>query len=65
MQIGWWILFRIGRKSEQLKGLKKRIRARQPERALHFGRDNRLVLESILGYSPERIDELEAAGVLR
>ncbi|MEE2663790.1 MAG: CoA transferase [Myxococcota bacterium] len=39
--------------------------ARRPERALHFGRDNRLVLESILGYAPERIDELEARGVLK
>jgi crotonobetainyl-CoA:carnitine CoA-transferase CaiB-like acyl-CoA transferase len=42
-----------------------RSRERVPERALGFGRDNRRVLESILGYSPERIDELTARGVLR
>jgi crotonobetainyl-CoA:carnitine CoA-transferase CaiB-like acyl-CoA transferase len=38
--------------------------ARVPERALSFGRDNRYVLEEILGYSPERIAELAAQGVL-
>ena len=37
---------------------------RRPERALSFGRDNRYVLETLLGYSPERIAELAAAGVL-
>ncbi len=42
-----------------------RSRALVPERAIAFGRDNRVVLESILGYSPERIAELEAKGVLR
>jgi crotonobetainyl-CoA:carnitine CoA-transferase CaiB-like acyl-CoA transferase len=41
-----------------------RSQARVPESALHFGRDNREVLESILGYSPERIAELAARGVL-
>jgi crotonobetainyl-CoA:carnitine CoA-transferase CaiB-like acyl-CoA transferase len=41
-----------------------RSRARVPQRALHLGRDNRQVLESILGYSAERIDELEHSGVL-
>lgn len=30
-----------------------------------LGRDNRYVLETILGYSPERIAELEALGVLQ
>jgi crotonobetainyl-CoA:carnitine CoA-transferase CaiB-like acyl-CoA transferase len=39
--------------------------AQVPERALSFGRDNRNVLESILGYSPERVDRLVAKGVLR
>ena len=38
--------------------------ARVPERALHFGRDNRYVLEEILGYPPERIAELAEQGVL-
>jgi crotonobetainyl-CoA:carnitine CoA-transferase CaiB-like acyl-CoA transferase len=42
-----------------------RSQAKRPERALHFGRDNRLVLESILGYAPDRIDELETRGVLK
>jgi crotonobetainyl-CoA:carnitine CoA-transferase CaiB-like acyl-CoA transferase len=42
-----------------------RARARVPESSLDFGRDNRTVLESILGYSPERIADLEARGVLR
>jgi len=42
-----------------------RAPARVPERALGFGRDNRHVLESILGYPPERIAELAARGVLR
>jgi len=41
-----------------------RTQARVPERAIHFGRDNRLVLESILGYAPERIADLAARGVL-
>jgi crotonobetainyl-CoA:carnitine CoA-transferase CaiB-like acyl-CoA transferase len=38
--------------------------ARRPERALSFGRDNRYVLETLLGYSPERIAGLAQAGVL-
>ncbi|MBW2275632.1 MAG: CoA transferase [Deltaproteobacteria bacterium] len=38
--------------------------ARTPERALSLGRDNRHVLESLLGYSPARVAELEAAGAL-
>jgi len=42
-----------------------RARARVPERALGFGRDNRAVLEGILGYPPERIAELTEQGVLR
>ncbi len=41
-----------------------RTPARRPERALSFGRDNRYVLETMLGYSPERIAELAANGVL-
>jgi crotonobetainyl-CoA:carnitine CoA-transferase CaiB-like acyl-CoA transferase len=35
-----------------------------PENALSFGRDNRYVLEEILGYSPERIAQLAAWGIL-
>jgi benzylsuccinate CoA-transferase BbsF subunit len=42
-----------------------RARERVPERALGFGRDNRAVLEGILGYPPERVADLEARGVLR
>ncbi len=42
-----------------------RASARVPECAIGFGRDNRTVLESILGYPPERIAELAARGVLR
>jgi crotonobetainyl-CoA:carnitine CoA-transferase CaiB-like acyl-CoA transferase len=38
--------------------------ARVPKRALNFGRDNREVLERLLGYSPEQIAELAAQGVL-
>jgi benzylsuccinate CoA-transferase BbsF subunit len=38
--------------------------ARVPERALHFGRDNRYVLETLLGYAPERIAALAEEGVL-
>jgi crotonobetainyl-CoA:carnitine CoA-transferase CaiB-like acyl-CoA transferase len=37
---------------------------KRAERALSFGRDNRFVLETILGLSPERIDALQQAGVL-
>jgi crotonobetainyl-CoA:carnitine CoA-transferase CaiB-like acyl-CoA transferase len=42
-----------------------RARERVPERALGFGRDNRAVLEGILGLSPERVADLEARSVLR
>jgi crotonobetainyl-CoA:carnitine CoA-transferase CaiB-like acyl-CoA transferase len=38
--------------------------ARLPESALYYGRDNRYVLETILGYSPEQIAALAAEGVL-
>jgi benzylsuccinate CoA-transferase BbsF subunit len=41
-----------------------RAPARVPERAVSFGRDNREVLEEILGYPPERIAALAEAGVL-
>lgn len=41
-----------------------RTRARVPQSALHFGRDNRFVLETLLCYSPERIAELAERGVL-
>ena len=37
---------------------------KRAESALSFGRDNRFVLESILGYSSQRIDALTEAGVL-
>ena len=37
---------------------------KEAEAALSFGRDNRFVLESILGYSNDRIDALIEAGVL-
>lgn len=39
--------------------------ARRPKRALYFGRDNREVLEGLLGYTPERIAGLAERGVLR
>ena len=38
--------------------------ARRPEQALSFGRDNRYVLETLLGYRPERIAALAEAWVL-
>ncbi|MFQ5697151.1 MAG: CaiB/BaiF CoA transferase family protein [Myxococcota bacterium] len=41
-----------------------RARPRLPRSALHFGRDNRYVLETLLGYPPERIGELAERGVL-
>jgi crotonobetainyl-CoA:carnitine CoA-transferase CaiB-like acyl-CoA transferase len=41
-----------------------RTPARHPERALCLGRDDRYVLETILGYSSERIADLAARGVL-
>jgi crotonobetainyl-CoA:carnitine CoA-transferase CaiB-like acyl-CoA transferase len=41
-----------------------RTPARTPERALSLGRDNRYVLESLLGYSAERIADLEAGGAI-
>jgi crotonobetainyl-CoA:carnitine CoA-transferase CaiB-like acyl-CoA transferase len=43
-----------------------RSRERVPERgAIGFGRDNRHVLETVLGYPPERVADLTARGVLR
>jgi crotonobetainyl-CoA:carnitine CoA-transferase CaiB-like acyl-CoA transferase len=41
-----------------------RAPARDPERALSLGRDNAYVLETILGYPPERVADLAARGVL-
>jgi crotonobetainyl-CoA:carnitine CoA-transferase CaiB-like acyl-CoA transferase len=41
-----------------------RSRAKRPERALSFGRDNQVVLGEILGYSEERIAELTEAKIL-
>ncbi|MCP5042417.1 MAG: CoA transferase, partial [bacterium] len=41
-----------------------RAAARTPERALSLGRDNQVVLEDLLGYSPDRIAELEERGAL-
>jgi crotonobetainyl-CoA:carnitine CoA-transferase CaiB-like acyl-CoA transferase len=38
--------------------------ARRPEQALSLGRDNRLVLEELLGYAPERVEQLLASGAL-
>lgn len=38
--------------------------ARKPERALSFGRDNQHVLSDLLGYSPEKIAELQERGAL-
>jgi crotonobetainyl-CoA:carnitine CoA-transferase CaiB-like acyl-CoA transferase len=38
---------------------------RVPERALSIGRDNRLVLETILGYAAERVDALLDGEVMR
>ena len=49
---------------ESSRILLSRSAARRPERALSFGRDNRYVLETILGYSPERIAGLAERGVL-
>jgi crotonobetainyl-CoA:carnitine CoA-transferase CaiB-like acyl-CoA transferase len=42
-----------------------RSQTKRPNRALNFGRDNREVLESILGYSPEEIAGLAERKVLR
>jgi len=42
-----------------------RSAARTPERALTLGRDNRMVLEDLLGYPPDRIADLEERGTLR
>ena len=42
-----------------------RSQPRVPESALSFGRDNRKVLEEILGYPPERIEALTAKGILK
>jgi crotonobetainyl-CoA:carnitine CoA-transferase CaiB-like acyl-CoA transferase len=41
-----------------------RAAPRQPGRALSLGRDNRHVLEHLLGYSPARIADLAERGVL-
>jgi crotonobetainyl-CoA:carnitine CoA-transferase CaiB-like acyl-CoA transferase len=41
-----------------------RCPAKVPERALSLGRDNTRVLSELLGYSDERITELDAQGVL-
>ena len=41
-----------------------RSAARRPERALSLGRDNRAVLEQILGYPAERIEQLLESGSL-
>ncbi len=41
-----------------------RSAARVPPSALNFGRDNREVLEQILGYSPDRIAALAERGIL-
>ncbi|MGE4606042.1 MAG: CoA transferase, partial [Myxococcota bacterium] len=38
--------------------------ARRPEQALHFGRDNREVLETLLGYTPAEIASFAADGIL-
>ncbi len=42
-----------------------RTPAQAPAKALTLGCDNRHVLETLLGYSPERVAALESAGVLR
>ncbi len=49
---------------ESSRLLLSRTPARVPESALFFGRDNREVLETLLGYSPERIAQLAEDGVL-
>jgi crotonobetainyl-CoA:carnitine CoA-transferase CaiB-like acyl-CoA transferase len=41
-----------------------RTPARTPARALSLGRDNHYVLETLLGYSRQRIADLEASGTL-
>jgi crotonobetainyl-CoA:carnitine CoA-transferase CaiB-like acyl-CoA transferase len=50
---------------EGSRGKLLRTPARVERAAPTLGRDNRYVLEAILGYSPERIAELEAQGVLQ
>jgi crotonobetainyl-CoA:carnitine CoA-transferase CaiB-like acyl-CoA transferase len=49
---------------ENSRLLLSQSRPRRPEKALSFGRDNRLVLETLLGYTPEKIAALAEAGVL-
>ena len=49
---------------ESSRLLLSRTPAREPERALSLGRDNRSVLETLLGYSPERVADLAERGVL-
>jgi benzylsuccinate CoA-transferase BbsF subunit len=50
---------------ESSRLLLSRSAARIPERALSMGRDNRAVLESILGYPPVRVAALLASEVMR
>lgn len=50
---------------ESTRLLLSRSAPRVPERALSIGRDNRLVLETILGYPEERIDSLLESEVMR
>jgi crotonobetainyl-CoA:carnitine CoA-transferase CaiB-like acyl-CoA transferase len=42
-----------------------RSAARIPESTLTLGRDNRMVLEDLLGYTPDRVAALEEQGALR
>ncbi len=49
---------------ESSRLLLSRTPAREPERALSLGRDNRSVLETLLGYSPGRVADLVERGVL-
>jgi len=49
---------------ESSRLLLSRTPARDPERSLPLGRDNRYVLETLLGYSSERVADLADRGVL-
>ena len=49
---------------ESSRLLLSRTPARRPERALSLGRDNAHVLETLLGYPPERVADLTLRGVL-
>ena len=42
-----------------------RAKPQRPAAALSVGRDNRLVLESILAYGPEQVDRLLASDAMR